>query len=100
MDYNHEKVICISYVDVLKLSKNRNYVIVDIRSEYEYEKKHIHGAISVPEYKLPYKIKEMSTRKKYIFICEKGIKSKAIAELFNKKGFMAMSLLGGMDSIG
>lgn len=88
-----------SYGEVKKALRSRKYVLIDIRSEYEYGKGHLPGAISIPEHELPYRIKEMDINKRYIFVCEQGVKSKAIAKIFANKGFVAINLIDGMEGL-
>lgn len=89
----------ITYIELLKLQGNRNYILIDIRSKYEYEKYHIQGALSVPEYELINSFHRLDKKKTYIFICQKGKNSKDVANTLMRYGFHTINLYKGMLAV-
>lgn len=89
----------ITYQEFLTLRGSSNYVIIDIRSPYEYEKDHIPGAKSIPEYDLFKRLNELRKDKVYIFICQKGKNSKDVALTLADYGYRTINLKEGMNGI-
>ena len=74
--------------------------IIDIREEYLYNIKHLPGARNISFYKLigePRKY--LSKNKKYLLVCEYGIKSKKSSVILNNMGYNTYSLKGGAKNI-
>lgn len=79
--------------------RNRDgYVIIDIRSQKEYEKFHVNGAINIPAEKIWENPNMFSYDKVYILYCERGGKSTSIARDLVKYGYKAISVIGGIDA--
>ncbi|PKM96239.1 MAG: rhodanese-like domain-containing protein [Firmicutes bacterium HGW-Firmicutes-1] len=89
----------ITYKELLKLQGNKNYILIDIRPKYEYEKNHIQGALSVPEYELINSFNRLNINKTYIFICQRGKNSKDVANTLMKYGFHTLNLYKGMEAV-
>lgn len=89
----------ISYEELLRLRDKKEYVLIDIRSKYEYEKEHIRGSISIPEHELFYEMNRFDKRKTYIFICQKGKNSRDVAHTFKQYGYKTINLAKGMDAV-
>ncbi|MBC7958975.1 MAG: rhodanese-like domain-containing protein [Vallitaleaceae bacterium] len=93
-DYNE-----ITYATLKRCLLNAQYVLVDIRSVYEYRQYHIKGAISIPEHELFTRMKELKKDKTYIFICQKGKNSKDVAITLAGYGYKTINLKDGMNGI-
>ncbi len=89
----------ISYKELLILRNRRNYVIVDIRSKYEYNRKHINGAISMPEHEILNKLDKFNKNNIYIFVCSSGRNSSDVARTLSNYGYNTISLVNGMRSV-
>jgi rhodanese-related sulfurtransferase len=88
---------CIS-LDILKqkLKSKNEIIIIDVRSNEEYNEKHIPNAINIPLDKLENEAKKFDKNKFYITACGKGGKRSASgAEKLNKMKFNALWLCGG-----
>lgn len=90
----------ISYNTLLTLKNDSQYVIVDIRTKREYDKGHLSGAISFPEYDLINNFNRLTKDKKYIFVCQKGKNSGYVAKALAGYGYITMNLSGGLNAIG
>ncbi|WP_299198495.1 rhodanese-like domain-containing protein [uncultured Amphritea sp.] len=74
-----------------------NYLLIDVRTQMEFDKSHIPGAISLPLQSLNTdRINELPTDKPVICICLSAHRSKPATRKFIKAGFEAQELEGGM----
>ena len=88
---------CIT-LDILqqKLKYKNEIVIIDVRSNEEYNEKHIPNAINIPLEKLEDKAKTFDRNKFYITVCGKGGNRSATgAEKLNQMNFNALWLCCG-----
>jgi rhodanese-related sulfurtransferase len=86
----------ISMEDFLKLPQDIS--IIDIRSSQSYNNNHIPGAVNVPYEKLLlYPDTYLSARTRYYIYCQKGVTSRRLVSILNKKGYHATSLQGGYE---
>ncbi len=88
---------CIT-LDILqqKLKSKNEIIIIDVRSNEEYNEKHIPNAINIPLEKLEDKAKTLDGNKFYITVCGKGGNRSATgAEKLNQMNFNALWLCGG-----
>ena len=84
-------------VNELKEALNTNELcLVDVRSPEEYQGWRIHESINIPLDALEERLDTIPKEKQIITICAHGIRSKSAAEMLQKKGFAAKSVLGGM----
>ena len=88
---------CIT-LDILrqKLKSKTEIIIIDVRSNEEYNEEHIPNAINIPLKKLEGKAKTFDRNKFYITVCGKGGNRSATgAEKLNQMNFKALWLCGG-----
>jgi rhodanese-related sulfurtransferase len=74
-------------------------VMLDVRSQDEYEIHHIEGSINAPFFSLRMQLKTLSHDKPVIVICRDGKVSEAAAFLLLRNRIGALILKGGMDSL-
>ncbi len=89
-----EKGIKISLEDIIK--KN-NYLIVDVRTNEEYNESHIKGAINIPYNEIDEKI-NLDKTKTILVYCKSGTRSNKAYNTLKKLGYDVMDL-GMMDNI-
>lgn len=77
-----------------ELEETENCLLIDIRSETEFEYGHIDGAVNIPQNEL-LKKDDLPRGKKLILCCKSGIISESAAEELREKGFDAYNLTGG-----
>ncbi|PKP12885.1 MAG: hypothetical protein CVU08_08165 [Bacteroidetes bacterium HGW-Bacteroidetes-3] len=88
---------CIT-LDILKqkLESKNEIIIIDVRSNEEYNEKHIPDAINIPLDKLEKEAKTFDKNKFYITVCGKGgSRSATGAEKLNQMKFNVLWLCGG-----
>lgn len=74
-------------------------VLLDVRSQDDYENHHIEGSVSAPFFTLRMQLKTLSHEKPVIVVCQDGKTSEAAAFLLLKNKIEAMILKGGMESL-
>lgn len=68
-----------------RLKSSKSLSIIDVREPYEYNIKHIPGAINVPLSKLKWRKVDVPTDNEIILYCQTGIRSKQAARLIMKR---------------
>ncbi len=85
---------------VLQLDKDKNAVIIDVRTEDEFGEGAIPKAINIDIYKgqgFIYKLDELDKSKNYYVYCKSGGRSSQACKIMNQLGFEnAFNLLGGI----
>jgi CRP-like cAMP-binding protein len=72
---------------------------LDVRTQEEYDYKHIDNALHIPLTLLRLKIRLLNPEKHYVVYCNTGVRSRATAYLLAQKGFNITVLEGGLSSI-
>jgi CRP-like cAMP-binding protein len=91
----------LKFIDYAQIQEavSQGAVLLDVRSQDEYESHHIQGSINAPFFSLRMQLKTLSHDKPTIVICRDGKVSEAAAFLLLKNKIGAMILKGGMESI-
>ena len=90
----------ISMEEAMELMKTEeNYIILDVRSQEEYEEKHIPGAVLVPNETIGTKdIPELPDKDQMILVyCRSGNRSKQAAEKLAALGYTNIIEFGGIN---
>ncbi|MEQ9404621.1 MAG: rhodanese-like domain-containing protein [Cyclobacteriaceae bacterium] len=74
-------------------------VVIDVRSEGEYNSGHLSNSVNIPLNKLAGKIDEFDKRKPIITCCASGIRSSSAKKMFKSKGFETVRNGGGWVSL-
>ena len=80
------------------MEAEENYIILDVRTQAEYEEKHIPGAICIPNETIGNNtISELPDKEQLILIyCRSGNRSKQAAEKLKKLGYTNLIEFGGI----
>ena len=72
-----------------KIINSEKVILIDVRTEEEYNKGHINGAILIENYEIEYKIRklEISKQDKIIVYCGSGMKSKNAQQILINMGY-------------
>ena len=77
-------------------SNKDKYIILDVRTETEYDLSHIEGAINIPLDELREYLKELSNLTKEIIVhCHSGLRSYIACRILKENGFKVKNLIGG-----
>lgn len=74
-------------------------ILLDVRTEEEYEYNHLVGAICMPIDLLRIKSRMLDPYKSYVVYCDTDRRSKAATYLLDQQGIRARALLGGMNTL-
>jgi len=103
MSTNCELASSIRYVDVniseakQMIESNPNLVILDVRTQEEYDSGHIENAVLIPVDDLAGRIGELDKEKEILVYCKTGGRSVIASELLIANGFKAVyNMLGGI----
>ncbi len=74
------------------------YIILDVRTQEEYDESHIPGAILIPNTELEEKAEEELTDKNQLILvyCRSGRRSKMAAEILAELGYTNIREFGGI----
>ena len=80
------------------MDSESGYVIIDARTQEEYDQGHIPGAIMIPEYEIANRAeKELPDKDQLILVyCRSGRRSKIAAEELVKLGYTNVKEFGGI----
>jgi len=103
MSTNYELASSIWYVDVniseakQMIESNPNLVILDVRTQEEYDSGHIENAVLIPVDDLPGRIGELDKERETLVYCMVGGRSVMASEILVTNGFKAVyNMLGGI----
>jgi rhodanese-related sulfurtransferase len=85
--------------ETLATLKNQRVAFLDVRSQEEYDYKHIIDAVHIPLVLLRLKIRLLDVKKHYVIYCNTGSRSTAAALLLKTKGYRVSLLEGGLANI-
>lgn len=79
----------IEYNEAIELQNNNKAILIDVKSEDEYNKFHIKNAINIPLNKIENNIDKIVKNKEKMIIlyCETGKRAKAAKRLLKVKGY-------------
>lgn len=81
------------------MSEEENYVLIDVREDYEYNSEHVVGAINIPLGSIDTIKEEYNTDTLVIVYCKSGNRSNKAANKLIELGYKNVYDLGGIDSI-
>lgn len=80
------------------MDSEEGYVVLDVRTQEEYDEKHIPGAVLLPNTEIEAKAEDMLTDKAQLILvyCRSGRRSKQAAEALVKLGYTNVKEFGGI----
>ena len=81
------------------MDSQEGYIILDVRTQEEYDQGHIPGAIQIPHEEIPEKAEDVLTDKDQLILvyCRSGRRSKLAAEAFVELGYTNIKEFGGIQ---
>ncbi|MCB2305113.1 CoA-disulfide reductase [Clostridium estertheticum] len=76
-----------------------NAVVLDVRTEIEFDNGHIEGAINIPVDNLRERIGELDKNKEIIEYCQVGLRGYVASRILAQKDFKVKNLTGGYKSV-
>ena len=80
------------------MDTEENYVILDVRTQEEYDESHIPGAILIPDYEIAQRAQTILKDKDQLILvyCRSGRRSKLAAQELEKLGYTNIKEFGGI----
>ena len=80
------------------MEEETGYIILDVRTQEEYDEGHIEGAVLIPDYEIAAKAESVLTDKDQLILvyCRSGRRSKLAAEELVKLGYTNVAEFGGI----
>ena len=97
---NREEIYIEELYNILK--KNKESILLDVRSPQEYKEGHLENALNIPLYELERCCNcKLKNKEKVILIyCQSGVRSKKAFKILKRNGFKNLyNLKGGLDGI-
>ena len=73
-------------------------ILLDVRTEGEYNAEYIPGAINIPLSDLENRIDELDSSKAIIVYCQSGSRSRTASETLAQRGFIVYNMEGGINA--
>jgi phage shock protein E len=81
------------------LVKDQHAMVLDVRTDDEFNARHLDGAVNIPVEDLEKRIAELTDKKRPIIVyCKSGGRSAKAAQLLTKAGFTQVHDLGGIGN--
>ena len=80
------------------MDTEEGYIILDVRTQAEYDERHIPGAVLIPDYEIKERAEEELTDKDQLILvyCRSGRRSKLAAEALVELGYTNIKEFGGI----
>jgi len=79
-------------------SNPEEIILLDVRTEGEYNAEYIPGAINIPLSDLENRIAELDSSKAIIVYCKTGSRSRTASETLAQRGFIVYNMEGGINA--
>ncbi len=79
----------------VKAMKPEDYILVDVRSEEEYNTGHVDGAINIPVDSLRDRMSELDPNKTIVEYCQVGLRGYVADRILSQNGYQVMNVTGG-----
>ncbi|MCC9294975.1 CoA-disulfide reductase [Clostridium sp. WLY-B-L2] len=92
------KVDVITPMEFLNYNRE-NTVLLDVRSEIEFNNGHLEGAVNIPVDNLRERLNELDKNKEIIAYCQVGLRGYVAARILSQHGYRAKNITGGYKSL-
>ena len=87
----------IEVLELKKMLKNKEVVLVDVREPYEVEICNIKGSLFIPMNEIPQNIEQLDKEKRYAVMCHSGVRSLYVSNYLNSLGYSTLNVIGGIE---
>jgi len=74
---------------------NEDYILVDVRTEEEFNNGHLHGALNLPVDSLREKLGDLDKNKTIVEYCQVGLRGYIADRILSQNGFKVLNVTGG-----
>ena len=76
----------VEVLELKKMLKNNEVVLLDVREPYEIEICNVKGSLFIPMNEIPQNIEQLDKEKRYAVMCHSGVRSLSCFKLFKFVG--------------
>ena len=87
----------VEVLELKKMLKNNEVVLLDVREPYEVEICNIKGSLYIPMNEIPQNIDQLDKEKRYAVMCHSGVRSLYVSNYLNSLGYSTLNVIGGID---
>ena len=87
----------VEVLELKKMLKNKEVVLVDVREPYEVEICNIKGSLFIPMNEIPQNIEQLDKEKRYAVMCHSGVRSLYVSNYLNSLGYRTLNIIGGIE---
>ena len=87
----------IEVLELKKMLKNNEVVLLDVREPYEVEICNVKGSLFIPMNEIPQNIEQLDKEKRYAVMCHSGVRSLYVSNYLNSLGYSTLNVVGGID---
>jgi len=84
----------VAWKDIEKI-KSEDYILLDVRSDLEFENGHLEGAVNIPVDDLRIRMGELDKSKTIVEYCQVGIRGYIADRILTQNGFKVLNITGG-----
>jgi peroxiredoxin family protein/TusA-related sulfurtransferase/rhodanese-related sulfurtransferase len=79
----------------VKAMNQEDYILVDVRSDEEYNNGHVDGAVNIPVDSLRDRLSELNPDKTIVEYCQVGLRGYVADRILSQNGYQVMNITGG-----
>ena len=87
----------VEVLELKKMLKNNEVVLLDVREPYEIEICKVKGSLFIPMNEIPQNIEQLDKEKRYAVICHSGVRSLHVSNYLSSLGYSALNVIGGIE---
>ena len=87
----------VEVLELKKMLKDKEVVLVDVREPYEVEICNIKGSLFIPMNEIPQNIEQLDKEKRYAVMCHSGVRSLYVSNYLNSLGYSTLNVIGGIE---
>jgi len=87
----------VEVLELKKMLKNNEVVLLDVREPYEIEICNVKGSLFIPMNEIPQNLEQLDKEKRYAVMCHSGVRSLYVSNYLNSLGYSTLNVIGGID---
>ena len=87
----------VEVLELKKMLKNNEVVLLDVREPYEIEICKVRGSLFIPMNEIPQNIEQLDKQKRYAVMCHSGVRSLYVSNYLNSLGYSSFNVVGGIE---
>ena len=87
----------VQVLELKKMLKNNEVVLLDVREPYEIEICNVKGSLFIPMNEIPQNIEQLDKEKRYAVMCHSGVRSLYVSNYLSSLGYNTLNVTGGIE---